>query len=113
MRIEPVRTFPLLASQATAPTTAQPAAGTEQRSQSFQPVEGGGELRSGELLLVEAYAAIWAIVLVFILLSWRRQQRIDARVDALEGAIERARRGSGQNVGSSPQRAKTPSKGAS
>jgi CcmD family protein len=90
-----VQTTPLFAAQAAAqaPAPAQNPAQTtaEDRSQAFRPVEAG-ELRSGEVLLVEAYAAIWAIVFVFILLSWRRQRSLDARVGALEGALERARR---------------------
>lgn len=73
-------------SGAQAPTTTT----AEERSASFQPVQGG-ELKSGEVLLVEAYAAIWAMAFVLILLSFRRQRRLDARVDALQAAIDRAR----------------------
>jgi CcmD family protein len=77
---------------------AQPAATTtaEDRSQSFRPVEGGAEMQSGERLLVEAYAAIWAILFVFLLLSWRRQKRIDRRIDRLESAIAQASPGAGK-----------------
>lgn len=97
MRIEPVRTHPLFAAQAAqqpAPTTTS----AEDRAQAFRPVEAG-EARSGEVLLVEAYAAIWAIVFVFIFLSWGRQRRLDARIGALESAIERARRGQDKGAG--------------
>jgi len=44
---------------------------------------------SGGTLLVEAYAALWLILLGFLLVSWRRQGRIDARVDELEKAVAR------------------------
>jgi CcmD family protein len=44
---------------------------------------------SGGTLLVEAYAAIWLILLGFLLVSWRRQGRIDQRVDELEKALAR------------------------
>jgi CcmD family protein len=75
-------------SPTSAPTgTASP----DGRAQTFRPVEGGQELQSGERLLVEAYAAIWVILFVFLVLSWRRQRRIDERVATLEGALERAR----------------------
>lgn len=61
------------------------------RSTTFRPVEGGNEMQSGEKLLVEAYAAIWIILFALILFSWRRQKKIDARVDHLEAAIAKAR----------------------
>jgi CcmD family protein len=54
------------------------------RGTEFRAVEGGGETTSGGTLLVEAYAAIWLILLGFLLVSWRRQSRIDARVSELE-----------------------------
>ena len=60
-----------------------------QRSTEFQAVEGGTEMVSGGTLLVEAYAALWLILLGFLLVSWRRQARIDAKVDELEKALAR------------------------
>src|SRR5262245_27938190 len=72
----------------TAPTTTT----TDDRATTFKPVTGGSELQSGEKLLVEAYAAIWIILFAMVLLSWRRQRHLEARVDGLEGAIEKARR---------------------
>jgi hypothetical protein len=82
------------ASQPASPPTPAPT-GTSQsaddRSTSFRPVEGGDQMQSGEKLLVEAYAAIWVIVFVMILLSWRRQKQIDARTAALAGAVAKAR----------------------
>ena len=44
---------------------------------------------SGGTLLVEAYAALWLILLAFLFVSWRRQGRIDARVEELERALAR------------------------
>ncbi len=58
-------------------------------------MEGGPQLQSGEKLLVEAYAAIWVILFALVLLSWRRQRRLDDRMLALEGAIAKARRAEG------------------
>ncbi len=55
-----------------------------ERSTEFQAVEGGPQTTSGELLLVEAYAATWLVVFAFIFVSWRRQARIDARMGELE-----------------------------
>jgi len=82
------------ATGAPAPSTAATApTGTsaEDRATTFRPVEGGTQLASGETLLVEAYAAIWVIVFALILLSWRRQRGLEARVDGLQTALDKAR----------------------
>ena len=63
----------------------------DDRSTAFRPVEGGTVMQSGEKLLVEAYAAIWVITLIFIVSIFRRQKRIDARITSLETALEKAR----------------------
>lgn len=63
----------------------------EDRSTTFRPVQGGDQMQSGEHLLVEAYAAIWIVLFALILLGWRRQRRIDARVTGLEAALAQAR----------------------
>lgn len=77
----------LTAGLARAQTTATEPA---QRSTEFRAVEGGTEMVSGGTLLVEAYCALWIILLGFLLVSWRRQARIDARVDELEKALARS-----------------------
>ncbi|HMI83294.1 MAG TPA: CcmD family protein [Polyangiaceae bacterium] len=77
-----------LASGLASAQTAAPETG--QRSTEFRAVEGGTEMVSGGTLLVEAYCAIWIILLGFLLISWRRQARIDARVDELEKALARS-----------------------
>jgi len=59
------------------------------RSTEFRAVEGGAETMSGEALLVWAYALVWIILFAFVLVSWRRQARIDARVAELERAVSR------------------------
>ncbi len=77
-----------------APTPAKPAPTVptvDDRATAFKPVAGGTELQSGEKLLVEAYAAIWIILLGMVLLSWRRQRQLEARICTLEGALEKAR----------------------
>jgi len=60
------------------------------RSTTFQAVEGGPEQHSGTTLLVEAYAVLWVILMVWLLLVWRRQKDVGARLDDLEKAIDRA-----------------------
>jgi len=65
------------------------------RSTAFRPVENQKSLQSGEKLLVEAYAAIWIIFFVLVLLSWRRQQKLDRRIADLERAVALRRGGVG------------------
>jgi CcmD family protein len=62
------------------------------RQTEFRAVEGGSETMSGEVLLVEAYAACWLIVFLFVFFSWRKQARIDARVSELERAVSQGRK---------------------
>lgn len=63
----------------------------DNRATQFNPV-AGGETQSGEKLLTQAYAAFWIVAFVFVLLSWRRQKKIDERVTSLEAAVAKARR---------------------
>ncbi len=85
----PVPTKPSPVPVASGPAPAATTA--EDRSTTFRPVEGGPQMQSGEKLLVEAYAAIWLILFALVLLSWRRQRRIDERIGSLEEAVEKAR----------------------
>ena len=84
------------ATQSTSPaTTAGPAnsaLATEptDRSTAFQPVEGGTETHNGSTLMVEAYAVIWTILMVWLVLLWRKQNTLNQRLDGLEQAIDRA-----------------------
>lgn len=67
-------------------------AGPEGRSTSFQAVQGSHDLQSGERLLVEAYAVLWIILFVFLVLTTRRQRAIDARIEDLQEELKRARK---------------------
>ncbi len=69
--------------------SSQPSA--DQRPTEFRAVEGGPEMASGATLLVEAYAAVWIVLMVLWVLSWRRQGRIDARISQLERALAGSR----------------------
>jgi len=40
--------------------------------------------------MVEAYAAIWMIIMFWLVLVWRKQATLHRRVDDLEHAIDRA-----------------------
>lgn len=81
---------PLILLQAPpAPTGTSQSA--DDRAQSFRPVEGGGEMQSGERLLVIAYMVIWVLILGFVAFSFRKQARLDARIATLEGALAKSR----------------------
>lgn len=69
----------------------QPAA-IDDRATEFKAVDGTGEQYDGNTLLVEAYAAIWLIMMVWFAFIWRKQANLSARVDGLEAAIARAER---------------------
>lgn len=57
-----------------------------------------GEQYSGYTLMVEAYAAIWLILMAWLLLIWRKQADLSSRLTGLEGAIARAeKRSSGKH----------------
>jgi CcmD family protein len=78
-------------SQTPTPSVSPTTTTAEDRSTSFRAVQGGNEMQSGEKLLVEAYAVIWLVLFGLVLLSWRRQRKIDDRVSSLEGALAAAR----------------------
>jgi hypothetical protein len=75
---------PMLAAQQ--PNPAGTAAPSE-RSTEFVAAQGGEETSSAEALLVAAYLVMWAILFGFLLVGWRRQQRVDQRVAELEKAL--------------------------
>jgi hypothetical protein len=62
----------------------------DDRASEFRPAPGG-EMQSGEKLLVEAYAAIWLIVFVLVMMSMRRLRLIDDRISELEASVARSR----------------------
>jgi hypothetical protein len=72
-------------------TQASPATGTptvEERSQEFRPVTGGAtETSSAAGLLIAAYILMWAILMGFLFLTFRRQAAVDKRLGELERAL--------------------------
>jgi hypothetical protein len=59
----------------------------EDRSTEFVPVQGGTETSSAGTLLAVAYLFMWAILIGFVLLSWRRQKKLDARLAEIERSL--------------------------
>ncbi len=62
----------------------------DDRAQEFVPVKGGTDTTSAGTLLVAAYLVMWAILIGFLLMSWRRGQRLAVRIDDLEKTLDRA-----------------------
>lgn len=73
-----------------APAEKQPGkSAPDDRATEFRAVEGAQEQYSGATLLVEAYAAIWLILMAWLVLLWRKQASMNTRLDGLEKAIDR------------------------
>jgi CcmD family protein len=68
---------------------------TERESTSFKAVEGGGNVASGEVLLIQAYAVMWLLAFGLVLSSIRKQRKIDARITQLQNDLDKARGASG------------------
>jgi hypothetical protein len=64
--------------------------GPSDRATSFQAVQGGEQHYSGEVLLVCAYAILWAIVLAWVALVWRKQRLLSSRLADLERVLDEA-----------------------
>ena len=64
-------------------TTAAP----EERAGEFRADQGGTESASAGTLLVVAYLVMWALLLGLVLMSWRRQNKVDVRLSELEGKL--------------------------
>lgn len=70
------------------PSAATPTA--DGRATTFQAVQGGQEHYSGEMLLVSAYAVLWALLLFWIAYIWRKQGEMNARLFDLERVLDQA-----------------------
>jgi hypothetical protein len=68
-------------------TALQTTATPDDRAQTWTPVGEGVETTSAELMLVLAYIVMWALLLGFLGLGWRRQSRMEARIVELERAV--------------------------
>jgi hypothetical protein len=70
-----------MSARQTSPGTA------DDRAQSFVPVTQGNETTSAELMLVLAYLVMWALLLGFLGLGWRRQAKMETRIAELEKSL--------------------------
>ena len=79
----PNLTFGPMVCQALRPHAVTP----EERSTEFVPVQGGPETSNAGTLLALAYLFMWAILIGFVLLSWRKQKKLDARLAEIERSL--------------------------
>lgn len=75
-----------LAEQDTAPGQRTP----EDRSTQFVPVQGGNESTSAEALLVTAYIVMWAALIAFVFLTWRKQGALEKRIERLDDTLKKS-----------------------
>lgn len=59
------------------------------RSTEFKAVDSG-ERFNGNTLVVEAYAALWLVVMAWVFFLWRKQAGLSERLDDLERVMDRA-----------------------
>lgn len=92
--------FRLDATEARDVTEGSSPSSPSDRSTEFVAVDprAGGRY-DGPTLVVVAYAAIWLIVMGFLVSMWRKQTALRARLDGLERAIDRAAAGSDPKAG--------------
>ena len=74
------------AEQDTAPAQKTP----EDRSTQFVPVQGGNESTSAEALLVTAYLVMWAALIAFVFLTWRKQGALEKRIERLDDTLKKS-----------------------
>jgi hypothetical protein len=76
--------------QAAAPTTGANTTHTTGPTEFQAQDTGAPEQHNGTVLLVEAYAVLWCILMGWIVLLWRKQNTLNTRLSDLERAIDHA-----------------------
>lgn len=62
------------------------------RGTAFQAAPANNDSVNGGNLLVAAYVIVWAVVLLFVVRVFRRQNALVQRIEQLEGAIAKKRK---------------------
>lgn len=57
------------------------------RSTEFVPVEGGGETTDAATYMVAAYVLMWLCTVAFVVMTWRKMQRVQSQVTSLQKAL--------------------------
>jgi hypothetical protein len=71
-------------------TTVGVQAPADDRATTFRAMTNEPEHYSGTVLLVSAYAVLWAILVAWLGVMWRKQARLFTRIHNLERVIETA-----------------------
>jgi hypothetical protein len=80
----------MLGLQQASAAPASPSPGSPgDRATEFTAVDSG-EHYNGNTLMVVAYAAIWALLMGWIYMLWRKQAVLGERLEGLEKSIDRA-----------------------
>ncbi len=78
-------------------TSAQPTATAQKADdEGFRNVEGGDAQTSGEVLLIQAYAAVWVVLFILVFMSIRKQRNLDDRIERLGEDLAKARDAGGK-----------------
>ena len=83
-----------------------------ENTSAMQATPETGEHYNGYTLMVEAYAAIWLILMGWLLMMWRKQAELSTRVAGLEASLDRAEKRMIKDVPPKPEKAekKAPNK---
>jgi CcmD family protein len=80
---------------------------TEKAVYETAPSGETGEQYNGYTLMVEAYAAIWLVLMGWLVFLWRKQADLSRRVQGLEAAISRAEKKASTKSSKAPPAAET------
>ena len=70
--------------------TPAPSKAPEDRSTEFVAVQGGNDGTSAESLLVTAYLVMWAALLAFVFMTWRKQGALEQRIAKLDETMRKS-----------------------
>ena len=70
--------------------TETPSKAPEDRSTEFVAVQGGNDETSAGGLLVTAYFLMWAALIGFIFLTWRKQGALEKRIAKLDRDLQKS-----------------------
>jgi hypothetical protein len=83
-------------------TMLQPATAPDDRATEYKAADTAAEHYNGFTLMVEAYAAIWLVMMIWFFFIWRKQADLTARINGLEDALTRAEQSKSKSKAESP-----------
>jgi hypothetical protein len=70
--------------------TPTPSKAPEDRSTEFVAVQGGNDGTSAEVFLVAAYLLMWAALLAFVFMTWKKQGTLEKRIAKLDETLRKS-----------------------